>query len=72
MRRAVLRIGEAFASRGVIAELDDVFFLTRDEVLSALGDRGSASPVDVAARRSTREQQARLVPPLLVGPLIRC
>ncbi|MDQ3690891.1 MAG: PEP-utilizing enzyme [Chloroflexota bacterium] len=69
MRRAVCRIGEALASRGVIAEPDDIFFLTRDEVLSALGDGGPASRVDVAARRSTREQQARLVPPLLVGRL---
>ena len=69
MRRAVWRIGETLASRGVIAEPDDIFFLTRDEVLSALGDGGPASRIDVAARRSTREQQARLVPPLLVGRL---
>ena len=69
MRRAVLRIGEALASRGVMAEPGDIFFLTRDEVLSALGDGGPASRVDVAARRSTREEQARLVPPLFVGRL---
>jgi pyruvate,water dikinase len=69
MRRAVWRIGEALASRGVIAEPDDVFFLTRDEVLSALGDEGPAAPVDVAARRATRERQARLAPPLHVGRL---
>jgi rifampicin phosphotransferase len=74
MRRAVWRMGEVFASRGVIAEPDDIFFLSRDEVLSALADDGPASRVDVAARRSTREQQARLVPPLLVGrsnPLLK-
>jgi pyruvate,water dikinase len=74
MRRAVCRIGEALASGGVIVEPDDIFFLTRDEVLSAFGDGGSAGDVDVAARRSTREQRARLVPPLLVGrlnPLLR-
>ncbi|HUF06134.1 MAG TPA: PEP/pyruvate-binding domain-containing protein [Candidatus Binatia bacterium] len=69
MRRAVWRIGEALVTRGVIAEPDDVFFLTRDEALSALADGDPASHVDVAARRSTREQQARLVPPLLVGRL---
>jgi phosphohistidine swiveling domain-containing protein len=69
MRRAVWRMGEALASRGVIGNPDDIFFLTRDEVLSAIGDAGSAAHVDVAARRSTREQQARLVPPLLVGRL---
>jgi phosphohistidine swiveling domain-containing protein len=66
MRRAVQRIGEALAARGVIVEPDDVFFLTRDEVLAAL-DGGDAPRVDVAARRATREQQARLLPPLFVG-----
>ena len=69
MRRAVWRIGEAIPARGVVAEPDDVFFLTRDEVLSALDDGGPASRVDVAARRSTREQRARLVPPLVIGRL---
>jgi rifampicin phosphotransferase len=67
MRRAVLRIGEALASRGVIGEADDVFFLSRDEVLSALDAGGRPASVDVAARRATRQAQARLVPPLFVG-----
>lgn len=67
MRRAVLRIGEALAARGMIAKPEDVFFLTRDEVLEALGDQGPQATVDVAGRRATREEQARLVPPLLVG-----
>lgn len=67
MRRAVLRIGEALAARGVVDEPHDIFFLTRDEVLSAIGDGGSASRVDVAARHAMRRVQARLVPPLLVG-----
>jgi pyruvate,water dikinase len=67
MRRAVVRIGEALAARGVIPAPDDVFFLTRAEVLASL-DRGSpATTVDVAGRRRTREEQARLVPPLMVG-----
>lgn len=69
MRRAVMRIGEALASRGVIAEADDIFFLTRDEALAALGGGGLPPSVDVDARRATREQQARLVPPLIVGRL---
>ena len=67
MRRAVLRIGETLVARGVIADPDDVFFLTRQEVVSALDDGGDRPRIDVAARRSTREWQARLVPPLLVG-----
>jgi len=67
MRRAVLRIGEALATSGLIAAPEDVFFLTRDEALVGLGAMGSGSRVDVAARRSRREENARLVPPLLVG-----
>jgi pyruvate,water dikinase len=66
MRRAVMRIGEVLASRGIVAEADDVFFLTRKETLAALAD-ASATRVDVAVRRSAREEQARLVPPLIVG-----
>jgi pyruvate,water dikinase len=65
MRRAVERIGEALATRGVIAEPDDVFFLTRDEVLAAIG--GAPATVDVAPRRAAHARNARLVPPLFVG-----
>jgi phosphohistidine swiveling domain-containing protein len=71
MRRALLRVGEALATRGAIAEPDDVFFLTRSEALEALGDERAGETVDVAARRSQREEQARLVPPILVGRLNR-
>jgi hypothetical protein len=71
MRRAVLRIGEAPAARGAIAESDDVFFLTRAEALSALGGKTLAATVDVADRRRRRGEQAALVPPLLVGRMNR-
>ena len=71
MRRAVLRIGEALAARGVIAEPGDVFFLARAEALTALGGGRLAATVDVASRRAKREEQARLVPPLLVGRVNR-
>ena len=67
MRRAVLRIGEALAERGVIPEPDDVFFLTRAEALAALGGVPLSPTVDVPGRRSLRKEQARLVPPPLVG-----
>ncbi len=76
MRRAVVRIGENLAGLGVIAEPDDIFFLSRDEAISALrNDRVAVDvDVDVAGRRALRAQQARLVPPLVVGrlnPLLR-
>ena len=67
MRRAVLRIGEALAERGVIAAPDDVFFLTRAETVAALNGASLPPTVDVAARRSLRKEQGRLVPPPLVG-----
>jgi phosphohistidine swiveling domain-containing protein len=67
MRRAVLRIGQALAERGLIGTSDDIFFLTRAEVLAAFGGAPMPATVDVAARRSLRSEQARLVPPPLVG-----
>jgi pyruvate,water dikinase len=67
MRRAVARIGEALASGGILSEPDDVFFLTHDEVLAALAGGAATPRVDVAARRATLKEQARLVPPLIVG-----
>jgi phosphohistidine swiveling domain-containing protein len=67
MRRAVLRIGEALTNRGVIANADDIFFLTRAEVLLALDGTLPASTIDVRDRRSVRIEQSRLVPPHLVG-----
>ena len=65
MRRAVLRIGEALAERGVIGSAEDVFFLTRDEALAGLA--GGTQDVDTDARRRLRDQQARLVPPVMIG-----
>ena len=67
MRRAVLRIGETLVAQGAIEEPDDVFFLSRAEALAALGGDPLAATVDVAGRRARREEQARLVPPLVVG-----
>jgi len=67
MRRAVLRIGESLVAGGVIADPDDVFFLTHDEVLSALKGTGSSATVNVAQRRARREEQGELIAPLNVG-----
>ena len=46
MRRAVLRIGSELAERRVIAEADDVFFLTRAETVAALNGAALAPTVD--------------------------
>jgi pyruvate,water dikinase len=74
MRRAVLRIGQALTDQGLLTDPDDVFFLTRGEVLAALAQPDGFQTPDVAARRATRAEQAKLVPPLLIGrlnPLLR-
>ena len=67
MRRAVLRIGAALADRGEIGEPDDVFFLTRAEVLAKLDGTPLMPGVDAPRRRALWSQQARLVPPPMVG-----
>jgi pyruvate,water dikinase len=69
MRRAVLRIGEALAQRGVIPESDGVFFLTRDEVLAAVANDDAIAKVDVAARRAERDRSTGLRAPMMVGRL---
>lgn len=66
MRRAVVRLGSALAADGLIASVEDVFFLTRAELGDALHGR-LPGPVDTAARRATLAAQARLTPPLFVG-----
>ena len=74
MRRAVVRIGEALVDHGVIAEVDDVFFLRREEALVAIESDRLEAGVDVANRRTRRAEQARLAPPLLIGsvnPVLR-
>jgi len=74
MRRAVLRMGESLTAGNLIAEPDDVFFLTRSEALEALEamDRGlPAAMIDVGARRATGEEHATLVAPLMVGRMTR-
>jgi len=67
MRRAVLRIGAALADHGEIAEPDDVFFLTRAEVLAKLDGGPLTAGIDVPGRRALWSEQARLMPPRMVG-----
>ena len=71
MRRAILRIGASLVDRGVIQDVDDVFFLTRAEVLDVLARANRTEPIDVRPRRARRAEQALLVPPLVVGRLPR-
>ena len=63
------RIGQALTSNGALADPDDVFFLTQEEVLAALDSPAEFTAPDIAARRATRDEQTKLVPPLLIGKL---
>jgi pyruvate,water dikinase len=67
MRRAVVRIGEGLVARGLLETADDVFFLHRDEVMGALHGGELPGATKVRQRRTQREEQARLVPPMAVG-----
>ncbi len=71
MRRAVVRIGQALTDQGAIASPDDLFFLTRTEAIAALAGEPLSPSVIPAERRSTREEQKKLVPPNWVGQVSR-
>jgi rifampicin phosphotransferase len=65
MRRALRRLGEHLVATGVIERPDDVHYLERAELESAL--TGAVRPVDVTSRIRDRDRQRRLSPPLAVG-----
>lgn len=71
MRRAVLRLGTQLCELGRLANAEDVFFLTRDELLAALnaGESQADLTTEVAQRRLTWRRQRRLVAPLMLGEL---
>jgi phosphohistidine swiveling domain-containing protein len=70
MRRALRRLGGLLCEQGVLAGAEDVFFVTRAELLAALntGQRQILAPT-VALRRLAWQRQRRLVPPLMLGEL---
>ncbi len=71
MRRALLRLGEILTERGVLLTAEDVFFLTRAELLAALTGSelaGSLAPV-VIERQKRWQHQRRLTPPLVIGEM---
>jgi len=71
MRRALLRLGGILVERGVLLTTEDVFFLTRAELLAALPESepaGGLAPL-VAERRKPWQHQRRLAPPLVLGEM---
>jgi pyruvate,water dikinase len=67
LRRAVLRLGETLCDRGVIAQVEDVFYLKRSELDVGLDHQLADMRVTVASRRLEWERQRRLSPPLTLG-----
>jgi pyruvate,water dikinase len=67
LRRCALRLGEHLLGAGVIAAIDDFFFLTRAEVSGAL----TGTPVELTemtrGRRTHWQRQRQLVAPLTLG-----
>jgi pyruvate,water dikinase len=71
MRRALLRLGGILTERGVLLTAEDVFFLTRAELLAALTESepaGSLVP-GVMERRKLWQRQRRLAPPLILSEM---
>jgi rifampicin phosphotransferase len=66
-RRALVRIGEAFLSRGTVRTVSDVYFLTRPELARALLDSTVDLGGPAAERRRKWESERRLAAPLFLG-----
>ncbi len=62
LRQCVLRLGERLQADSCLAQVEDVFFLTREEVESR-----TPSLEVVARRRAQWERQRRLIAPLTIG-----
>ncbi len=64
----MLRLGAGLAAAGEIDQPEDVFFLTRTELVAAIGGAHPARFRDaVSARRAERDQATHLVVPMIVG-----
>jgi phosphohistidine swiveling domain-containing protein len=69
MRGAVLQLGDRLVELGAVRDPDDVFFLSRGEVVEALEIGAPDRTTAVEERRAARERQRRLSPPLQLGTI---
>ncbi len=67
LRRAALRLGVMLVDRGSLETPEQVFWLTRQELVGALHGAAPALAATAVERRATWERQARLAPPLMIG-----
>lgn len=69
LRRAALRLGAMLVDRGSLDATEQVFWLTRQELVGALREAVPSLATTAAERRATWERQARLAPPLMIGEI---
>jgi phosphohistidine swiveling domain-containing protein len=68
LRRIFLEVGRRLTSAGTLNQADDVFFLTLEEVLAALGATTSPNlQATVTSRQRERQEQRKLQPPPFMG-----
>lgn len=65
-RRFVLHIGERLADRGNLGQASDVFYLTEEELIDAVGNGGDRQAV-AAERRAEHQGWAGVEPPPALG-----
>lgn len=71
MRTILLRVGEHLRTLGAIESADDVYFLTRDEVVSLIQGADAPVPfvVEAKERRDLWNRRRKLTAPLVIGEL---
>jgi pyruvate,water dikinase len=67
LRACTHRLGQHLTDLGAVADADDVFFCTREELHQCLGGHTVAVAPLAAARRATWERQRRLAAPVTLG-----
>lgn len=70
MRRALHRLGKVLVDSGSITSVDDIFYLTRSEVVSLL-DAPVPMSKRVEERRDARDRASKVAAPLWVGRVPR-
>jgi phosphohistidine swiveling domain-containing protein len=67
LRLPLLEMGRRLTNAGVIETLDDIFYLTLDEMQAAAVDSHAKWRPLVRERRDERDRWAKVVPPLFIG-----
>jgi pyruvate,water dikinase len=69
LRSALLELGRRLAERSILAQPDDVFFVTRDELWGTTRGEPLVSRETVAERRAVLQERAEVLPPPAIPPI---